>query len=244
MAKYSAIIAAAGKSERFGGREKKTFAKLDGKPLFIQTLQRFVNREDICQIILAMAPEDMDTMKSKYAANLAFMGVKLVGGGARRCDTVAAALKVVPDEADFVAVHDAARPCVTEAMIDGVFAEAQKSGAAILAAPVTSTLKRAGDTGFIDETVPRTGLYLAQTPQVFKKDWIVAAYAKLADGNEDITDDAQLVANAGYAVSIVESDGTNLKITAKGDILLAQAILKARPVKSVSKFGAFEEAKW
>lgn len=244
MEKISVIVAAAGQGARFGGKEKKTFAKLDGKPLFIQTLQRFVNRDDTCQIVLSVAPEDMDAMKSKYGANLGFMGVQLVEGGARRCDTVAAALAAVSDDAGFVAVHDAARPCVTEAMIDAVIAEARKSGAAILAEPVTSTLKHVSGAGVIDATVPRSGLFLAQTPQVFKKDWIVAAYAEGVDADSDITDDAQLLAEAGHAVAVVESDGTNIKITKKADLVLAQAILKSRPAKAAPKLGAFEEAQW
>jgi len=244
MAKFSVIVPAAGKGERFGGKEKKTFAKLDGKPLFIQTLQRFINRDMVCQIILAVAPEDTDTMKSKHGATLGFMGVKLVEGGARRCDTVRAALQVVSDEADYVAVHDAARPCVSDQMINAVFAEAEKSGAAILAEPVSSTLKKVGASNIIEETVSRDGLFLAQTPQVFRKDWITQAYAEFSTDEEDITDDEQMVSKAGHAVAVVMSDATNLKITTKGDMSLAQAILKSRPAKPVPKLGLFEEAQW
>ena len=244
MAKFSVIIPAAGKGERFGGQEKKTFAKLGGRPIFIRTLEHFINRDDVCQIILAVAPEDVATMKSSYAANLGVMGVKLVEGGARRCDTVMAGLKVVSDEAEFVVVHDCARPCVRSESIDAVFAEATKSGAAILAAPLTGTLKRVSEAMVIDETAPRESLYEAQTPQVFRKDLLLEVYASLDEITEDITDDAQLVELAGHAVSVVISDATNLKITTKADIVLANAILKSRPAKAVKKFGAFEEAQW
>lgn len=244
MAKFSVIVPAAGKGERFGGKDKKTFAKLDGKPLFLQTLQRFINRDAVCQIILAVAPEDTDTMKSKYGATLGFMGVKLVEGGARRCDTVAAALRAVSDEADYVAIHDAARPCVSDKMIESVFAEAEKSGAAILAEPVSSTLKKVGTSNIVEATVSRDGLFLAQTPQVFRKDWITEAYAGLDAAEEDFTDDAQLISKAGHAVAAVMSDPTNLKITTKGDMSLAQAILKSRPAKKAPKLGLFEEAHW
>ena len=145
MPKFSVIIAAAGKAERYGGAEKKTFAKLGGRPVFIRSLEHFITRDDVCQTILAVAPEDLDKVKSSYGANLGFMGVKLVGGGATRCDTVRTALEVVSDEAEFVAVHDVARPCVTADLIDAVFAEAPKTGAAILAAPLTGTIKRVGE---------------------------------------------------------------------------------------------------
>ncbi|MGD2110366.1 MAG: 2-C-methyl-D-erythritol 4-phosphate cytidylyltransferase [Phycisphaerae bacterium] len=244
MAKFSVIIAAAGKGERYGGSEKKTFAKIDGRPVFIRSLERFINRKDVCQTILAVAPEDMGTIKSSYAANLGFMGVKLVEGGAHRSQTVAAALAAVDDAADFVAVHDAVRPCVTEQMIDNVFAEAVKSGAAILATPIVGTVKRVSDANVIEETVSRAGLFEAQTPQVFKKQILTDAYAKLDERDDRITDEAGAVELSGHPVAVVKSDPTNLKITTKGDLSLANAIIKARPVKAAPRLGAFEEAQW
>ncbi len=243
MAKVAVIIPAAGKAERFGGEENKTFTKLDGRPLFIRSIEHFVNRDDTCQIILAVSPEDAEAMKSKYAPNLAFMGVKLVEGGARRCDTVRAALEAVADEADLVAIHDAARPCLTAEMIDDVFAEAAKSGAAILACPLTGTIKRVSDSLTIDQTTPREGLYEAQTPQVFRKDVLRDAYAKL-DPETEVTDEAQVVEQTGHPVTVVKSDASNLKITTKQDLAVATAILKARPRKTTPKMGAFEEAQW
>lgn len=243
MSKFSVIVAAAGKSERFGGAESKTFAKLDGRPVFLRSLEHFISREGVCQTILAVAPEDMGKMKSSFGANLGFMGVKLVDGGSRRSDTVGAGLKMVSDDAEFVAVHDAARPCVTPEMIDAVFAEAVKTGAAILATPITGTIKRVGGSMIIEKTESRSGLYDAQTPQVFRKGLLLEAYERLADSDE-ITDDAQVVELAGHPVSVVISDATNIKITTKADMKLAHAILKARPSRPVPRMGAFEEAQW
>jgi len=245
MSKFSVIIAAAGKAERFGGAENKTFAKLDGRPVFLRSLEHFVTREDVCQTILTVAPENAETMKSKYGANLGFMGVKLVEGGEERCDTVIVALRVVSDDAEFVAVHDAARPCVTSEMIDAVFAEAVKSGAAILAAPITGTIKRVGESMVVEATEPRKRLYEAQTPQVFRRDLLLDAYERLGpETRKEITDDAQLVERAGHHVSVVVSDPTNVKITTRADMTLAKAILKARPSKPAPRLGAFEEAQW
>src|SRR5690606_3983639 len=119
------------------------------------TLELFINRQDVVQTILAVAPEDTEEVKRKFGPNLSFMGVNLVEGGAQRAETVAKALERVKPEADFVAVHDAVRPCVTEEMIDAVFAQAAKSGAAILAAPVRGTLKRVGTANLIEHTVSR-----------------------------------------------------------------------------------------
>jgi 2-C-methyl-D-erythritol 4-phosphate cytidylyltransferase len=244
MASFAVIVPAAGKAERFGGGENKAFAKLDGRPLFLRTLEHFVTRKDVCQTILAVSPEDIGAVKSSYGANLGFMGVKLVQGGARRCDTVAAALKELADDAEFVAVHDAARPCVTSDWIDAVFAEAEKTGAAILAAPITGTVKRVAESKVIEETVPRAGFYEAQTPQVFRKDVLMGAYDRLGKVKEEITDDAQLVELAGHPVSVVISDATNLKVTSRADLKFASAILKSRPSKPKPRLGAFEEAQW
>lgn len=243
MAKFAVIVPAAGKSERFGGAEKKPFAKLDGRPVFLKTLEAFINREDVAQTLLVVAPEDMEQVKRSYGANLAFMNVQVVTGGAQRFHSVSNALGQVRDEADYVAVHDAVRPCVTQDMIDAVFAEAVKTGAAILAAPVVSTLKRVSAMRMVDATVPRDGLFEAQTPQVFRKDVLAAAYGRVTE-HEPVTDDAESVERTGHAISIVMSDASNLKITSRADLPLASAIIKARPAKSVRKMGAFEEAHW
>lgn len=244
MASFSVIVPAAGKSERFGGAEKKTFAKLDGRPIFLRSLEHFINRPDVCETILVVAPEDIGQMKSQYGANIGLMGIKLVEGGAERRDTVALALKQVSDQADYVAIHDAARPCLTQEMINQVFDEAVKSGAATLASPITGTIKRVSESMVIDETVSRDGLYEAQTPQVFKKQIIVDAYAKLDAATKDITDDVQVVELSGHPVTVVISDATNIKITTRADIHLASAILKSRPSKPTPRMGAFEEAQW
>lgn len=248
MPKMSVIVVGAGSGERFGGEENKIFAKLDGQPVFLRALQLFVNREDVCQTILVAAPADMETIRAKFSANLGFMGVKVVEGGAERADSVAAGLAAVAEEADYVAVHDAVRVCVAAEWIDEIAAAAFKSGAAVPVTPVTSTLKRVDSGGQISATVPRDGLHLAQTPQVFRKDVLSAAYAARAAGelaaDAPVTDDAQLVEMTGYAVTAVPGDPRNIKITTKGDLALAGMILKALPQKAAPRRGVFEEAQW
>jgi len=251
MARISVIVVGAGSGERFGGEENKIFAKLDGQPLFLRALQLFVNREDVGETILVVSPSDIDQMKSKFGANLGFMGVKLVLGGAQRHESVARGLEAVSADAKFVAVHDAVRVCVAAEWIDDIFAAAVKYGAAVPVVPVTSTLKRVSADRTIAETVSREGLCMAQTPQVFRRDWLCEAYEALvkSGGATDasglaITDDAQVVAGAGHPVMSVEGDPRNIKITTKGDLTLAAAILKALPQKAVARTGAFEEAQW
>ncbi len=245
MAKVAVIAPAAGAGKRFGGDVKKPFARLDERPVFIRSIELFINRPDVVQTILTVAPDDYDVVREKYAANIMVMGITLVKGGTERFESVRAALAAVVDEADLVCVHDAVRPCVLSSWIDQVFAEAEKSGAAILAAPLNGTIKRVSESGFIDATVPRTGLYEAQTPQVFKTELLRAAYDALPD-DAGPTDDAEVMERHGHTVAIVPTDQRNIKITSPGDMALASAILK-----NISRGGGrggprnpFEEAQW
>ena len=246
MPRFSVILPAAGQSSRFKDREKKPFATLDGRAVWLRSAELFVTRPDVCQCLIVVAPDDQDVFRRRYGANLAFMNVQIADGGKQRADSVANALAQVSAEAEFVAVHDAVRPCLTSELIDAVFAAAAKSGAAVLAVPVADTLKRVSGQHRVEATVPREGLWLAQTPQVFRKEWLVEAYAKRDKAGQDITDDAQLVEAAGHPVTVVEGAGTNIKITTKADLLLAEAILKARPKpKPTGPVHPFaEEAQW
>jgi len=180
-----------------------------------------------------IAPEDREKFLRRFTANLAFMNITVAEGGATRADSVANALQKVKDEADFVAIHDAVRPCVTPELIDAVFQAAQQHGAAILAVPVSDTVKKVGKNGRIEATLSREGLWLAQTPQVFRKDWLLTAYAQRHKIVGEVTDDAQLVEAAGYPVHVVEGSSANIKITTKSDLILAEAILKALPKPKV-----------
>jgi len=245
MAKIAVIVVAAGKGTRFGGAEKKPLAKVDGQPMFLRSLQLFINREDVAETVLVVSPADEGVIKEKYGANLGFLGVKMALGGAARSDSVANGLARVSPDAEYIAIHDTARPCASSDMIDRVFAEAAKTGAAILAIPLRGTIKRVSGAGVVDETLAREGLWEAQTPQVFRREVILEAYAKRGEFEGEPTDDAQLVQAVGLPVHLVESDLTNLKITVQGDIALANAILKSRPAPKPKGFlRPFEEAQW
>lgn len=246
MSRFAVILPAAGKSSRFRDRDKKPFVNLDGRAVWLRCAELFVTRDDVCQCLIVVAPEDQETFRRRYQANLAFMNVRIANGGKERFDSVANALAMVKEEAEFVAIHDAARPCVTAEWIDAVFAAAAKTGAAILAVPVSDTVKRADDKGRVQETVARQGLWLAQTPQVFRRDWLIEAYAQRAQLGRDITDDAQLIEAMGHPVYLLQGSPTNVKITTREDLLLAEAILKARPKpKAARPIHPFEdEYKW
>ena len=152
MPQFAVILPAAGKSSRFRDKEKKPFTNLDGRAVWLRCVELFVTRNDVCQCIVVVNPDDQEMFRRRYGANLAFMNVELATGGAERADSVRNALARVRPEADFVAVHDAARPLLVQEWIDRVFRAAEQSGAAILATPVTSTLKRSRPDGTIEET--------------------------------------------------------------------------------------------
>lgn len=228
MAKFAVILPAAGKSTRFNmQKRKKTFVELKGRAVWLRAAELFVNRDDVVQTLVVVSPEDLEWFKEKFAPNLAFMNVDIVTGGAERADSVKNALARVRPEAEFVAVHDAARPLVVAEWIDKVFRAAEETGAAILATPVTSTLKRAGANNTIESTVSRAGLWAAQTPQVFRRQLLLDAYAK--QGNLQATDEAQLVEQLGVPITLVEGSPINIKITTNDDFRLAEVALDALP---------------
>lgn len=273
MKTFAVVLVAAGQSSRFRARrsgldrsltDKKPFALLKGRAVWLHAAQKFAHCRDVKQIILVVAPEDLDEVQSRFAADLSFMSIAVVAGGSERFQSVQNALKCLEAKVDFVAIHDAVRPCLTTALIDNVFDTAVKYGAALPAAPVVDTLKKtiaeqatektelarlqesfgfspsnAGDSSVrsvLQETVDRRDLWEAQTPQVFRRDWILEAYAN-PTGN--ITDDAQLVERLGKKVVVVPSDRLNLKITTQNDLLLAEKILEIQTRKSHSVFDNF-----
>lgn len=228
MASFAVILPAAGRSTRFRDQHyKKPFAPLDGRAVWMHAAEKFTDRNDVKQTILVISPEDREFFQEKFGGPAAFMGVEVVEGGAERFDSVAAALARVKPNIDFVAVHDAARPCLVETWIDKVFAAAEKSDAAMLAIPVNGTLKRVASDQTITETVSREGLWEAQTPQVFRRQLLLDAYARR--GSLQATDEAMLVEQLGHKVTVVQGSSMNLKITSQEDLRLASAVLKALP---------------
>jgi 2-C-methyl-D-erythritol 4-phosphate cytidylyltransferase len=229
MPRFAVILPAAGRSSRFKDKEKKPYVNLDGRAVWLRTAELFITRDDVALTLLVIDKDDEEMVRRRYTPNMAFMNIKLVHGGNERFDSVANALAHLPADADFVAIHDSVRPCVTAEQIGEVFAKAAETGAALLAVPVSDTVKRVDDKRKVQGTLPRQGLWLAQTPQVFRRDWLEAAYAGRAQLKQAITDDAQLIEAAGHPVVVVEGSPSNLKITTRGDLSLADAILKSRP---------------
>ena len=228
MASFAVILLAAGKSVRFRDQHyKKPFAPLENRAVWLHAAEKFLNRDDVKQLILTIAAEDRESFNMKFSANVAILGIEVVEGGRERADSVGHALARVKPDIDFVAVHDAARPCLANEWIDQVFDAAKQSDAAILAIPVSSTLKRVSSQNTVLETIPRENLWEAQTPQVFRRQLLLDAYAQR--GGASATDDAQLVERLGKTVTIVRGSPINLKINTKEDFRLAAQALRAMP---------------
>lgn len=233
MAQFGVILVAAGRSSRFqDANYKKPFAPLAGRPVWLHSAEKFTDRDDVKQVVVVVAPEDREAFLEKFGANLAFMGITLAEGGRERADSVKNGLEKLGPEIDTVAIHDAARPCLASEWIDRVFAAGVKTGAAILATPVVSTLKRVGADSVIAETVAREGLWEAQTPQVFARSILEKAFATAA--GRPATDEAALVEAAGHPVTVVPGSPVNLKITSREDLRLAEQALKALPKPKLS----------
>lgn len=245
MKKVAVIICAAGAGARFGGNRKKPFIEVMGRAAFLRSIEFFADRDDVKQIILAISPDDDELVKIKWGANLSFNSVKICHGGSERFETVQKALELIRDDIDLIAVHDAVRCCLTKEWVDEVIKAAAETSAAMLACPVVPTIKKVSD-GKIVETVDRTGLYEAQTPQVFDAELLRNAYHGLEKLDKNtISDDSALVEAMGKEVRIVETDNSNIKITRKIDVAIAEAIIKARPKpKPEGPTGPYIEAQW
>ena len=197
--------------------------------MWLHSAEKFTDRADVKQVVVVVAPEDREAFVEKFGASLAFMGITLAEGGEHRAASVRRGLEKLSPDIDVVAIHDAARPCIATAWIDRVFEAGARTGAAILAIPVVGTLKRVDAEKLVTETVDRTGLWEAQTPQVFSRDVLTRAFAAAAVAGSQPTDEAQLVEAIGQRVTIVPGSPINLKITSREDLRLAEQAMKALP---------------
>lgn len=241
MPNFAVILPAAGRSSRFCDKHyKKHLAPLAGKSVWLHAANQLLAREEVKQFILVVSHEDQNEFASKLKTHGLTQDIEICLGGEERVDSIRNALRQVRTDIDLVAIHDAARPCLAPAWINRVFSAAVKCDAAILAVPVASTLKRghAGtnhlsnnsfpDKHRIVETINRSHLWAAQTPQVFQRELLLEAYAALLPGDPVPTDDAQLVERIGKPVLLVEGSPLNLKITTQDDLKLAELILRLR----------------
>ena len=219
----SAVIVAAGSSERMGG-EDKLFIEIDGLPVLAHTLMVFQNSKRIYEIILVAREDALESVLELCKEYNISKVSKIIVGGSTRSESVLHGVTAVSKTASLVAIHDAARPCVSSSLIEKTIAKAEKHKAAAPAIPVTSTIKRVKN-GVIVETVDRENLVEIQTPQVFDTALIKGALTKAIKNNVAITDDCMAVELLGATVYTTEGSVNNIKITSKEDIPLIKAVL-------------------
>ncbi|MCL4108485.1 UNVERIFIED_CONTAM: hypothetical protein GTU68_046766 [Idotea baltica] len=228
MSTFAVIIPAAGQSRRFVGfDQKKPFVELLGVPIWLRTVDHFVNCESVVEIILVLAEEDRSEFETKFAAEIQTRNLTIVSGGASRAESVRNGMQAVQSQAEWLAVHDAARPLLTSEGLNSLFTAALQHGSVIPGIPVTSTVKRINSKQQICETVDRESLRIAQTPQVFRRDVLWNAFESASDLSS-FTDEASVVEATGSTVTVHPGWPENIKITTADDFRLAESWIKSQ----------------
>ena len=217
---------AAGRGERLASPDNKAFVPLHGKPLASYALRALLASREIDEIVLVVAPTDVERARRVLLADPDIAAhqvtLKIVAGGAARQDSVRAGLAEINPSCDFVLVHDAARPFLSADLIRRCLAGAAEHGAILAATPATDTVKDVGDEGEVTATLDRRRLWLAQTPQVFRRQLLLDAHEQAASADFIGTDDASLVERMRRRVHVVPGDADNMKITWPEDLTRAE----------------------
>lgn len=220
----AAIIVAAGNSTRVGF--DKLLTEIGGQSVIHYSLDAFERAACVDEIVLVCREAGE---KSISALTVPMKKIRtVIRGGERRQDSVAAGLSAISKSAEFVAVHDAARPLITPREVERVFAAAKEHGAAVLAAPVTDTLKLASRDGIISGSINRENVFAMQTPQIFSRQLLLDSYERVTRESRHITDEVSAVQSMGAKVAIVRAEDDNAKITFASDLPLAEFILQRR----------------
>ena len=223
----TAIIAAGGRGQRFGGAEPKQLLVVGGRPILERSVEAFASHPAVDAIVVALPQALADDPPAYLRGN--GKPFRIVAGGARRQDSVAKAFAAAAEASDVIVIHDAARPFASADLIARTIAAAAESGAAVAAVRSRDTVKRmmAGPAHaghYVRDTIPRDTIYLAQTPQAFQRDVLRRALEIGARQGIDVTDESALVELAGLPVRLVDGEASNIKITTPEDMMLAEAI--------------------
>jgi len=216
-----AIIVAAGESRRMEGIDK-IMADLNGKPVLAWSIEALQKSPEIERIVIVNSLKNLEPVRCLAIEQKWHKVTGVCLGGRRRQDSVAAGLALTGD-CEWILIHDGARPLLTEELIKNGIEAARETGAAVAAVPVTDTIKVAGEDMIVKDTPPRSRLWAAQTPQIFRSDIIKEAYKRV---NDEVTDDASLVEQAGFRVKLYPGSYQNLKITSRHDLEIASRLLK------------------
>ncbi|MGA0060213.1 MAG: 2-C-methyl-D-erythritol 4-phosphate cytidylyltransferase [Planctomycetota bacterium] len=225
--KVAFLLLASGRGTRLGTEVPKAWVEVEGVPICVRSLARLREAAPGAISILAVHPDDRSTHVARIEPDLRALGLRaVVDGGATRQESMRRALAAVPADVDVVAIHDAARPFAPVDAIRGVLKTAETTGAALLAIPAPDTLKEVAPDRTVRHTIDRSVVWLAQTPQAFRRDVLERALSHADATGFDGTDDASLCEHAGIPVVVVPGDRRNLKITTPDDLVLAAALAK------------------
>jgi 2-C-methyl-D-erythritol 4-phosphate cytidylyltransferase/2-C-methyl-D-erythritol 2,4-cyclodiphosphate synthase len=222
------IVVAGGRGSRLGGSVPKQLRDLGGQTILQRSVAAFDHHPDIAHLVVVL-PEELVPSGPRLVGPTT-RPVAIVAGGARRQDSVARGFEAVPPACAVVLVHDAARPFVGADVIDRVIDASRASGVAVPALPSRDTVKRVRDGNVVGETLPRDRIWLAQTPQGFRRDLLAEAVA-LGQQSTEATDEAMLAEQAGRRVVVVEGDARNVKITTADDLRAARAAVASPPLR-------------
>ena len=217
-----AVIVAAGNASRMGGIDK-VMADLSGEPMIVRTVRTFQNCDAVKEIVIVTRSDLVKRITDLCAGFTKVTAV--VAGGADRPESVRNGIRVLSKKVKLVAVHDGARPLVTNAVIDRTVRAAHTYGAAAPGVPVKDTVKIVRG-GMVESTPDRSALQAIQTPQVFDLDLLTGALEKAKKDNAPITDDCSAVERIGMSVKVVEGDERNIKVTTPMDLKIAQQLLE------------------
>jgi 2-C-methyl-D-erythritol 4-phosphate cytidylyltransferase len=234
--KVSVILPAAGLGTRMGreksGTSRKQFMLLEGAPILVHTIRKFLQCPSVTEIVVALRAEDMEWARNLIEQEKPSKPVRVVEGGETRQQSVENALASLPADTDLVAVHDAVRPFIAPEMVEQVIAEAAKSGASIVGIVPVDTVKQVHKNK-IRSTLPREHLVLAQTPQVFRLALLRQAFAAARSDTFTGTDEASLVERLEQGeVTVVQGSDRNIKITKPSDMELARLFLAQETVRT------------
>ena len=238
MNRIAAILPAAGLGTRMGAETPKQFLELNGTPIVILSLRRIAACPQVTDIIVATRADEVARLEERVKQEKFKQSARVVKGGDSRQDSVASALREVPEDAEIVLVHDAVRPFVTVEQIARVIEEARRCQAAILGIPAMDTVKevkRASlpeDVALIVGTMPRERVVLAQTPQAFATKLLKEAFARAQTDGVSASDEAGLVERLGHNVHVVLGSERNMKITKPSDMDLARYYLERETQKA------------
>ena len=222
----SGIIVAGGKGERMGPNVDKAFLSLGAKPVLVYSLLAFEKCPDVDEVVLVVRKERVEAARCAVQMFGCKKVIKIISGGNQRQQSVANGLAEISEEAEVVAVHDGARPCVTLGLISETIKSARQYGSGVAAVKITDTVKEVDKGMIIAQTIDRTKLWRVQTPQAFKVALLRKAFAMVKKKKIKITDEASSVELICDNVRMVQSSSSNIKITSPDDLMLAAALMR------------------